>query len=63
MGYLTAHNKLIPDTFRISGKMDIDDVLEWLDNYCELKQLDGFEVALGEFVATHMDKRQKRSPN
>ena len=31
MGFLTAYNALVPDTFRISGNMDIDAIIDWID--------------------------------
>ncbi len=62
MGYLTAYNALMPNTFRISGNMNIDDIFDWLDNHCELKQLDSFDFALSSYIDDNADKRLKKSP-
>lgn len=63
MGFLTAFNKLTPETFSISDKMTIDEILAWLDNYCEMKQVEGFQNALDEYINTHYEKRLKQPPN
>ena len=59
MGYLTAYNAQTPDTYRISGSKNIDEILSWLDNYCTTKQVHGFDQALVEFITEHYPKRLK----
>jgi hypothetical protein len=61
MGYLTAYNAIAEDTYRISGKMDLNDILEWMDDYCELKQVHAFELALADFINEHKDTRIKKA--
>lgn len=61
-GYLTAYNALTPDTFRISGTMDMDGIIEWIDNYCKSKQLDGFLGAISAYTSENAGKRMKRPP-
>lgn len=61
MGYLTAYNTLIAETYRVSGNKNLSDILGWLDNYCESKQVLGFDHAISEFVAEHFPNRQKSS--
>ncbi len=63
MGYLTAFNVQMPETYRISGKMNLDEILIWLDDYCELKPVLAFEQTLADFIIEHHDKRMKRSPS
>ena len=59
MGYLTAYNTFIPDTYRISGNMNLNEILVWFDDYCELKAVNAFEQALAEFVIEHHEKRTR----
>jgi len=61
MGYLTAYNTQTPETYRISGNKNLSDILTWLDNYCESKQVVGFDHALGDFTAEHYPGRYKSS--
>lgn len=62
MGYLTAYNALIPDTYRISGVDSFPDVLKWLDNYCKKKQIHSFNQAIGDYIVAHHDTRLDRPP-
>ena len=62
MGYLTAYNAQTPNTYRISGDKNMADILTWLDDYCEEKQVLGFDQAVGEFIIEHYPKRHKRAP-
>ena len=63
MGYLTAFNVQMPDTYRIAGKMNINEILAWLDDYCSLKPILSFEQSLEDFVTENYDKRMKKSPS
>jgi hypothetical protein len=63
MGYLTAYNKLAQDTYRVSGKKDLNEILEWMDEYCETKQIHSFESAVTDFIIEHTEDRIKRSPS
>ena len=63
MGYLTAFNFQMPDTYRIAGNMNLNEILAWLDDYCELKPVLAFEQSLANFIDEHHDKRMKRSPS
>lgn len=62
MGYLTAYNAISEETYSISGAMTLSDILIWLDDYCELKPVHSFELALSEFLIAHKEKRLKQSP-
>lgn len=61
-GYLTAFNALVEDTFSISNKDTMDDIFDFLQEHCELKQIDSFDAALIEYTASKFKARKKRSP-
>lgn len=63
MGYLTALNVQLPDTYRVSGEMNLNDILAWLDDYCGLKPILAFEQSLADFIKDNYDKRMKKSPS
>ena len=62
MGYLTAYNVMTEDTYLISGKMNLEESLEWMDDYCELKQMHSFELVLADFIREHRETRLKNAP-
>lgn len=62
MGYLTAYNAVTAETYSISARMNLTEILEWLDDYCELKAMHSFELALSEFLISHKDSRLKQPP-
>jgi len=62
MGYLTAYNYLTPETYRVEGDMDINQILSWFDAQCELKPISSFEEAIANFINEHHDQRLKRPP-
>ena len=63
MGYLTAFNVQMPETYRISGNMKLDEILTWLDDYCQLKPIIAFEQSLADFIIENHDERMQRSPS
>jgi len=63
MGFLTAFNIQMPETYRISGHMNLDEILAWLDDYCELKPILAFEQSLADFIVEKHDERLKHSPS
>ena len=63
MGYLTALNVQLPDTYRVSGEMNLNDIMAWLDDYCGLKPILPFEQSLTDFIKDNYDKRMKKSPS
>ncbi len=63
MGYFTAFNVQMPETYRISGKMNFNEILAWLDDNCELKPIIAFEQSLADFITENYDKRMKKSPS
>lgn len=62
MGYLTGYNVQTPETYRMSGTMNLSQILGWLYDYCESSPIIGFEQALADFIAQHFDKRMKHAP-
>lgn len=60
-GFLTAYNIFTEKTYSISGKMDENQIIEWLDEYCSENPMSGFETALLNFTFDHYDKRMKSS--
>lgn len=62
MGFLTAYNALVPNTFSVSGDMDIDAIIDWIDVHCETNKLDGFQQGVSAYILAHADKRLKKSP-
>ncbi len=63
MGYLTAFNVQMPDTYRVAGHMNLEEILVWLDDFCELKPILSFEQSLADFIIEKYDKRMKKSPS
>ena len=61
MGFLTAFNVQMPETYRVSGNMNLDEILAWLDDYCQLKPVISFEQSLSDFIIENRDERMKRS--
>lgn len=62
MGYLTAYNIHTEDTYNISGRQKLSDVLNSLDEYCRESQIDSFETALKKYVEKNHDTRLRRPP-
>ena len=63
MGYLTAYNAMTPETFSISRNMNLDEIMTWLDDYCDTRQMHGIEQSLLEFIASHYEKRYRTPPS
>jgi hypothetical protein len=62
MGYLTACNILIPETYNITGARDLNGVLSWLDEHCGKNPMDSFDRALGQMVSAFRDSRLTKAP-
>jgi len=60
-GYITAYNVFTEKTYSIAGSMSINDITEWLNEYCGENPMSGLETALLSFTFDHYDKRLKRS--
>ena len=59
-GFITAYNILIDNTYSLTGMMTIDEIMAWMDDYCETKQTSGYENALLVFIADHEESRMRR---
>jgi len=61
-GYITAYNRLKPDTFDIVGQTDKGSWLSWLENYCKAHPLDSFSAAVAGLTDTLYPNRVKVAP-
>ncbi|MEM7467254.1 MAG: hypothetical protein AAF387_10255 [Pseudomonadota bacterium] len=62
MGYLTAFNTLSEETYSVSGKSKLNDISEWIENYCDSHQIESFNRAIQQYVSEQYDKRLTVSP-
>ncbi len=60
MGYLSATNVFMEQTYSISGNMTLKEILAWLDEYCDEHQMSAFEDAINQFLAEHHAQRLRR---
>lgn len=60
-GFLTAYNIFTEKTYSISGSMNENQLIEWLNTYCEENPMMSIENALVSFTFDHYDKRMKTS--
>jgi len=58
-GYVTAYNRLTPETYDILGGTDMQSVAAWLDNYCKAHPLKGLATALDVLTAELYPRRYK----
>lgn len=58
-GFLTAYNMMENDTYSITATKPFSQLLEWLDDQCELKQMNPLEQALLELIDDNFEKRLK----
>lgn len=63
MGYLTAYNAVTPETYSISRDMNLDEIMIWLDDYCDTNQMHGMESSMLEFIVSHHEKRFRTPPS
>ncbi len=62
MGYLTAYNTYVPETYSITRDMDSDAIIAWLDDFCRTHQIEGFAGALHQFVEEMKETRAQHAP-
>lgn len=62
MGYLTAYNAVTPETYSISRDMNLEQIMAWLDDYCDTNQVNGLEQSLLEFINNHYESRYRTPP-
>ena len=63
MGYLTAYNAVAPETYSISRDMNLDQIMTWLDDYCDANQVNGLEQSLLQFINNHYEQRYRMPPS
>ena len=61
MGFLTATNVLMDDTYSVSGGKNLKEILSWLDGHCTEQAMSSFEAAISKFVTEHFTQRQQQA--
>ncbi len=62
MGYLTAINRLAPNTYDIAGKKNTKTIMVWLEKYCKEHPEDSFDTALYRLTAELYPHRTVPAP-
>jgi hypothetical protein len=62
MGYLTALNTLGEDTYNATGNAKMQDLLAWLEDYCELHKMESFDRAVQQMVTAKHEDRLRGPP-
>jgi hypothetical protein len=62
MGYFTAYNHQSVDTYSISRDMNLNEILTWIDEQCELKPVISIEEVLTTFIIENYEGRMKSPP-
>lgn len=62
MGYLTAFNTIMDETYSISGMQPLGEIMSWFDDYCGAQGMHSFELAIRNFVAESYDDRLQTPP-
>ena len=62
MGYFTAYNHQAENTYSISARMNLEEIMTELDEECELKPIISFDEALINFIIQHHENRMKSAP-
>ena len=60
-GFLTAYNMIEKETYSITSGMSFSEILEWIDDECELKQINPLEQALLGLIDAKYDNRLKKA--
>ena len=60
-GFLTAYNIIEKETYNITANKSFNEILEWLDDECELKQINPLEQALIGLIDENYEKRWKKA--
>ena len=59
-GFLTSFNMLSAETYNITGGKPFNELLEWIDDYCETQPIHALEQGLLEMIDAHQEKRTKK---
>lgn len=62
MGYFTAYNHEATDTYSITRDMDLNEILTWVDEQCEMKPIISIEEVLTTFILDNYEGRMKTPP-
>jgi len=62
MGYLTAYNALVPQTYSASGRRDLDALLDLIETHCAEHRMDSYERAIGRVLERIASERWKAVP-
>lgn len=62
MGYLTAYNTLVPETYSVSGDHDIAELLDLIENHCHDHGMDSFERAIQQVLGRLHAERLTSAP-
>lgn len=62
MGYLTAYDTFVPDTYRLGAGLDLPGVIALVADYCGRVPMDSFERALRLTAEKLAPDRQKQAP-
>ena len=60
MGFLTATNILMENTYSISGTLNLTEIMNWIGDYCEEQPMSSFEAAISSFSASNYKERLLR---
>jgi hypothetical protein len=63
LGYLTAYNRIKPNTYDVKGSSDVSALMLWLENFCKTTQLYSFGDAVDELTTKLYPERIKVAPN
>ena len=58
-GYMTAHNYYVADTYNVKGDASVEQVMEWLYEFCRSDQDEYFAEAVVALAESLHDKRVK----
>ena len=59
MGYLTAYNAVADDTYSALGGLNLNQAIEWLDDFCDAHAMDSFDRAIGRLLIAHHETRDR----
>lgn len=59
MGYLTAYNAVADDTYSALGGLNLNQAIEWLDDFCNAHAMDSFDRAIGRLLIAHHETRDR----
>jgi hypothetical protein len=61
--YLTATNRVLPDTYSILGSTDIKGAMAWIDNFCKENPLKSYAAALENLIDEAYPSRTVSAPD